>query len=148
MSIVANVRCCLSQVAKLQQERSALVERMQGTERRDRLAELCRRQALAGAKAASELRQQLAERDQQLQSQCMAAAAAEADAARLRDQLAATQAALERAQLERDDGHDAGEPTHFQRCCQQSSPLQMHIKHPSSRSSFLRASYAPVQSKP
>ncbi len=32
------------QISKLQQERAALLKQMQGAERRDRLAELCRKQ--------------------------------------------------------------------------------------------------------
>ena len=96
------------QVRKLHEERSALSKRLQGAERRDRLAELCRRQAESGAKAAADLRRQLAAREQQLEAQSLAAAAAAGEAERLRQRLQERDEQLGRALADRAELVDTG----------------------------------------
>ena len=93
---------------KLQEERAALSKRLQSAERRDRLAELCRRQAESGAKAAAELRQQLAARERQLEAQSLAAAAAAGEAERLRQQLDERDRELGQALADRSELEDTG----------------------------------------
>lgn len=95
------------QVRTLQEERSALLKQVRGAERRDRLAELCRRQAESGAKAAAELRRQLASRELAAEAQALAAAAAAGEAERLRVQLQQEQAELGRALADRAELQDA-----------------------------------------
>ena len=93
---------------KLQEELAALSKRLQSAERRDRLAELCRRQAESGAKAAAELRQQLAARERQLEAQSLAAAAAAGEAERLRQQLDERDRELGQALADRSELEDTG----------------------------------------
>lgn len=99
------------QVRKLEQDRAALSKRLQDAERRDRLAELCRRQAESGAKAAAELRRQLAAREQQLEAQSLAAAAAAGEAERLRQRLQERDEQLGRALADRAELVDTGART-------------------------------------
>ena len=75
------------QLGRLRQERDALQQQVQGVERRERLGQLCRRQAEATARESADLRGQLQACQQQLEAQALAAAAAQAEATRLREQL-------------------------------------------------------------
>lgn len=93
---------------KLLEERAAAAKRLQGADRRDRLAELCRRQAESGAKAAAELRQQLAAKERQLEAQSLAAAAAAGEAERVRQQLEERERELGRALADRAELEDTG----------------------------------------
>ena len=97
-----------AQLRKLQEEGAALRKQLQGAERRDRLAVLCRNQAESGLKAAAGLRRQLASRERQLEAQSLAAAAAAAEAERLRAQGQQGQQELGRALADRAELHDAG----------------------------------------
>lgn len=104
---LSKLQAAQAAAAKLRGERAVLQAALQGAERRDRLAELCRRQAESGAKAAAELRRQLAAREQQLQAQALAAAAAAADAQQLRGQLQEQEGELGRVLADRAELSDA-----------------------------------------
>lgn len=90
----SKLKAAQAQARRLGEDKAGLQRAMQGLQRRDRLAALARRQADEHLRRAEEAQARLAQRERQLEQQCLAAAASAARAEVLEDRLATAEREL------------------------------------------------------